>query len=100
MPIRSALDRLLKARGIEAAAVLAEVRAVWEEVAGQEAALHVNPCSLRGDDLVVEVDHPAWATEVQRSSAELLGRLAERLGPSAPSRISARVVPPGRISRS
>ncbi len=100
VPIRFALARLLRARGIEAAAVLAEVRAVWDEVAGPEAAPHISPRSLRGDELIVEVDHPAWATQVQLSSAELLGRLAERLGPSSPRKISAQVVPPGRGPRS
>jgi predicted nucleic acid-binding Zn ribbon protein len=98
VPLRSALDRLLEVRGLEATAQLADVTAVWDEVAGPAAA-HVSPRTFRGDELVVEVDHPAWATEVQISSGDLLARLSDRLGRRAPTRLSVRVVPPGRARR-
>lgn len=99
VPIRAAVDRLLQVRGLEQTAVLADVTAVWDEVAGPEAAPHVSPRTLRDGELVVEVDHPAWATQVQLSSAQLLARLADKLGSSAPTRLSVRVVPPGRAKR-
>lgn len=100
VPIRTAVDRLLQVRGLEQTAVLADVTAVWDEVAGPEAAAHVTPRALRDGELVVEVDHPAWATEVQLSSERLLAGLAGKLGSPAPTRLAVRVVPPGRARRS
>lgn len=95
----SAIDRLLKVRGLEQGAVLADVDRLWDEVAGPDAAPHVRPRAVRGDELVLDVDHPAWATQVQLSAPELLGRLAASLGSRAPSRLSVHVVPPGRLTR-
>jgi predicted nucleic acid-binding Zn ribbon protein len=96
VPIGSALNRLLHERGMEDALVLGRVASCWEDVVGPEVARQVHPRLVRGRELVVTVDHPAWATELELAGSAVLGRLAERLGDVAPERLTVRVVPVSR----
>ena len=91
VPIATAVEHLLAARGIEATAVLADVLGCWEETVGREVAAHVVPVALRQGEIVLEVDEPAWATQVQLLSSLLLARLGDQLGSRAPERVSVRV---------
>lgn len=93
VPIGAALDQLLRQRGMEDALVLGRVAGCWEEVVGPEIARQVHPRLVRGRELVVSVDHPAWATELELAGSAVLSRLAERLGETAPQRLSVRVEP-------
>jgi predicted nucleic acid-binding Zn ribbon protein len=52
----------------------------WDEVVGQQVAAHVRPVKLDQGVLVVEVDEPAWATQVTLMSGRLRERLAESAG--------------------
>ena len=92
VPIGTAVDRLLRQRGMEDALVLGRVAGCWEQVVGPEVARQVHPELVRDDELVVSVDHPAWATELELAGSAVLGRLAEELGDVAPKRLSVRVV--------
>jgi hypothetical protein len=56
----------------------------------------VHPQLVRDRELVVSVDHPAWATELDLAGSAVLERLFEQLGNLAPTRLSVRVVPPSR----
>jgi predicted nucleic acid-binding Zn ribbon protein len=94
--IGTAVDRLLRQRGMEDALVLGRVASCWEEVVGPEVARQVRPQFVRDGELVVSVDHPAWATELELAGSAVLGRLFEQLGDVAPKRLSVRVVPASR----
>jgi len=94
--IGTALDRLLRQRGMEDALVLGRVASCWEKVVGPEIARQVRPQFVRDGELVVSVDHSAWATELELAGSAVLGRLAEELGDMAPKRLSVRVVPGSR----
>ncbi len=96
MPLGKALEHLVELRRLGRAMALTGVAAVWSEVVGPEAALHMRPVSLDGGQLVVEVDHPSWATQAQLSASDVLGRLRQELGDEAPSSLAARVARPGR----
>jgi predicted nucleic acid-binding Zn ribbon protein len=52
----------------------------WEEAVGAAVAAHVQPLKLDGTTLVVEVDDPAWATQLRFLEATLRARLAEVAG--------------------
>jgi predicted nucleic acid-binding Zn ribbon protein len=52
----------------------------WDEVVGDQVAAHVRPVKLDQGVLVVEVDEPAWATQVTLMSGRLRERLAESVG--------------------
>jgi predicted nucleic acid-binding Zn ribbon protein len=96
VPIGDALDQLLHQRGMEDALVLGRVASCWEEVVGSDMARQVRPRLVRGRELIVSVDHPAWATELELSGSAVLSRLAEQLGEMAPQRLSVRVEPASR----
>jgi len=96
VPIGSALDKLLRQRGLEDTLVFGRILDCWEEVVGPEIARQVRPQLIRGSELVVSVNHPAWATELELAGSAVLGRLAEKLGETAPRRLSVRVEPGSR----
>ena len=96
MPIGTALDRLMRQRGMEDALILGRIASCWEEIVGPEVARQVRPQVVRGDELVVSVDHPAWATELELAGSAVLSRLSDKLGEMAPKRLSVRVVPGSR----
>jgi predicted nucleic acid-binding Zn ribbon protein len=62
----------------------------WEELVGPAVAAHVTPVRLDAEALVLEVDHPAWATQVRHLSGTILDRIVEA-GAARPARVTVRV---------
>jgi predicted nucleic acid-binding Zn ribbon protein len=62
------------------ASALGGVFGRWEEAVGAAVAAHVQPVKLDGRTLVVEVDDPAWATQLRFLEATVRRRLAEVAG--------------------
>ena len=52
----------------------------WDEAVGEQVAQHVRPVKLDGGVLSVEVDDPAWATQVKFLAPTIIERLAEIAG--------------------
>jgi predicted nucleic acid-binding Zn ribbon protein len=52
----------------------------WSEAVGEQVAQHVRPLKLDGGVLTVEVDDPAWATQVKFLSSMITTRLREVAG--------------------
>ena len=52
----------------------------WEEAVGQALAVNVRPVRLEDGTLLVEVDDPAWATQVRFLADDITARLAEVTG--------------------
>lgn len=52
----------------------------WEEAVGAAVAAHVQPVKLDGEVLVVEVDDPAWATQMRFLEGTVRERLREVTG--------------------
>jgi predicted nucleic acid-binding Zn ribbon protein len=52
----------------------------WDETVGEAVARHVQPVKLDGTRLTVEVDDPAWATQLKFLEATLRTRLREVAG--------------------
>jgi hypothetical protein len=52
----------------------------WDEAVGEQVAQHVRPLKLDGGVLTVEVDDPAWATQVKFLAPTIISRLAEVAG--------------------
>lgn len=96
VPVTDALDGLL--RSLRGGAGRAEVGGVfgrWEEAVGTALAANVRPVRLEHGALLVEVDDPAWATQVRYLADDLIARLAEVTG-VAVDRIDVRVRRPRR----
>jgi predicted nucleic acid-binding Zn ribbon protein len=52
----------------------------WDEAVGPAVARHVQPVKLDGERLVVEVDDPAWATQLRFLERAVIDRLAQVTG--------------------
>jgi len=92
-PIRDAVSSVLRARGLSAAAALAEITSVWQQIVGEQVANRVVPVALHAGELVCEAPDQAWATEMRLLSDTVLARLAEELGYPVATRCSVRVRP-------
>lgn len=96
-PLADALAELGRDLGLPPPDALGEVLAAWPDAIGAQLAAHVRVRSLRDGLLTVEVDAPAFATEVRYRDQELVARLAERLGRTVVERL--RVVVGGGATR-
>lgn len=72
------------------ASALGGVFGRWEEAVGDALAAHVQPVKLDGTTLVVQVDDPAWATQLKFLEGTLKQRLAAIAGATI-ERIEVRV---------
>lgn len=94
-PISDSLEQVVRAlqsvqRDEFSTAALGGVFGRWQEAVGGAVAAHVRPLRLDGDVLVVEVDDPAWATQLRLLESTMRARLAEVTGASI-TRIECRV---------
>ncbi len=84
------IGRVLGELGFDLEASLRVSRA-FEEALGPALAPHFELVDCRGRTLEVRAGSPAWSQELAIRRTEVLGRLAERLGPDAPTEIRLRV---------
>jgi len=89
-PLNAAMDRLLRSLKGGDRQTTVTVFSRWAELVGDSVAAHVRPLKLDGGTLVVEVDDPAWATQMKFLEADLLDRLKASGGMSV-ERIEIRV---------
>jgi len=92
-PLAASLDRVAARLGAGSALGLGALYERWEEIVGPATAAHATPGGLRQGRLLVEVDHPAWATSLAHLEATLLRRVAEVAGPDLVQGIEVRVRP-------
>ena len=89
MPFGDSLDRVVRslrpdtpgsASPAQTASQMGGVFGRWTEAVGDAVANHVTPVKLDGTKLVVEVDDPAWATQLRFLETTLKARLLEIAG--------------------
>lgn len=78
-------------RGAAPKTRLAAVQSVWAEAVGERVAAAARPVSERAGEVVVGCSDPVWAEELDLMRDQLLARLRERLGESAPESLRFRV---------
>ena len=99
-PLSRSLDRIAHALGAPTARALVKVFAGWNDAVGEQAAPHTRPVSLLHGVLVVEVDHPTWATHLRYGGKQVIERLDAIAGEGIVTRIDPRVAGhPGGSSR-
>jgi predicted nucleic acid-binding Zn ribbon protein len=86
-PVAASLGEVTRRLGMPDTGVLATVFSRWEQLVGPDVASHAVPRSLRKGILVIEVDHPAWATELRWLSADLLARVQAETGSDSPTEV-------------
>ncbi|MFN8034747.1 MAG: DUF721 domain-containing protein [Acidimicrobiia bacterium] len=76
-PVRidESLSRVARELGLPVATGFHRLSAEWEHLVGGQIAAHSRPRVLRAGVLTVDVDAPAWATQIRYLETELLDRL-------------------------
>lgn len=74
------LDALLRKLGSESTTVVAGVFSNWHELVGDTVAQHASPIKLESGRLLVEVDEPAWATQMHFLESEIIRKLSASTG--------------------
>jgi predicted nucleic acid-binding Zn ribbon protein len=90
-PLRAGLDAVVRGLQGPSARTVRGVFARWEEAVGPQIAAHATPVGLRDGCLLVDVDHPTWATQLRFLESDLLGRLQAVTNPGEVTRIELRV---------
>jgi predicted nucleic acid-binding Zn ribbon protein len=90
IPISSSLDGVMRSLRGPTREAAGGVFGRWEEAVGEQVAQHVTPLKLDQGVLVVEVDDPAWATQVKFLSTMITERLMTVAGVTI-ERIDVRV---------
>lgn len=94
VPLTAALDRVMRGlRGGESRRSVGGVFGRWEEAVGPALAAHVRPVRLERGTLLVEVDDPAWATQLRFLADDVRARLRDGVGVTV-ERLDVRVARP------
>ena len=80
IPIAASLDEVVRSLRGPGRREVGGVFGRWEEAVGAQVAAHVRPVRLDAGVLVVEVDEPAWATQITLLSNTIRERLATVTG--------------------
>lgn len=91
--ISTDIDRVLSGLGAPPAPVLARVAESWPDLVGPAAAEHCRPGRLVDGRLHVEVDDPAWASQMKWQQAGILARIADLIPGAEVTAVVARVRP-------
>lgn len=90
IPISNSLDGVVRSLRGPSRSAVSGVFGRWDDAVGPQIATHVKPVKLDEGVLVVEVDDPAWATQVKFLAPTITERLAAVAGVRV-ARIEVRV---------
>jgi predicted nucleic acid-binding Zn ribbon protein len=96
VPLGDAMQSLTRQLGIPAPDQQISVDSVWPEVVGPVLAQHARVRSIRNGDCVVEVDGPAWATQLRYLGDALAKGVNERCGKVLVTSVRIVVSRPGK----
>lgn len=74
------LDALLRRLGSESTTVIAGIFSNWVQLVGDTVAQHALPIKLELGRLLIEVDEPAWATQMRFLESEIISKLSASTG--------------------
>jgi predicted nucleic acid-binding Zn ribbon protein len=93
IPISASLDEVVRSLRGPGRREVGGVFGRWEEAVGVQVANHARPVRLDDGVLVVEVDEPAWATQIALLSNTIRERLSTVTGVEV-ARVEVRVARP------
>jgi predicted nucleic acid-binding Zn ribbon protein len=94
VPLRDAVAKVGAELGMPAPDVLSVLTAHWSEIVGPVVAAHARVRSVRDGACTIEVDGPAWATQLRYAANEVLGRANEHCGEGVLASVKVVVVGP------
>jgi hypothetical protein len=78
-PLASSFEALLKNKRFESPSEFVSVINLWSTLVGDRMKAHATPVKIEGNELIVYVDHPAWATELKLMNSKVIARLKSEL---------------------
>jgi predicted nucleic acid-binding Zn ribbon protein len=93
IPISASLDEVVRSLRGPGRREVGGVFGRWEEAVGAQVANHARPVRLDAGVLVIEVDEPAWATQIALLSNTIRERLSTVTGVEV-ARVEVRVARP------
>ncbi|MCH2415213.1 MAG: DUF721 domain-containing protein [Acidimicrobiales bacterium] len=91
--LRSVLEQLLKDFGTPDIRVVTSIVDQWEEVVGIDLAAKISAVAVSGSELIVRVDDPAWASQINWLEKQLLDKITNLVGEEKITSIRVRTTP-------
>ena len=91
--LRSVLEQLLKDFGTPDIRVVTSIVDQWEEVVGIDFAANISAVAVSGSELIVRVDDPAWASQINWLEKQLLDKITNLVGEEKITSIRVRTTP-------
>ena len=91
--LRSVLEQLLKDFGTPDIRVVTSIVDQWEEVVGIDLAAKISAVAVSGSELIVLVDDPAWASQINWLEKQLLDKITNLVGEEKITSIRVRTTP-------
>ncbi len=76
-PVGDGVERVLKHLKAPSSEVVESVFSDWKRLVGDVIGEHTRPARIENGVLFIEVDEPAWASEMQWMSEDILRRITE-----------------------
>lgn len=70
----------------------------WHEIVGTDLAAHTQPIDIRGDALIVEVDHPGWMQLLQLKRDQIVKQVRHRYADLGVTNMHMKLVDAGAFS--
>ena len=91
--LRSVLEQLLKDFGTPDITVVTSIVDQWEEIVGHDLAAKISAVAVSGSELIVRVDDPAWASQINWLEKQLLDKITSLVGEEKITSIRTRTTP-------
>jgi predicted nucleic acid-binding Zn ribbon protein len=85
------VETLLKNHQLGSTNELVEVINLWPSLVGDRMSGHATPIKIEADELIVAVDHPAWATELRLMNSKVTKQLKEKLETTSINRLKVHI---------
>ncbi len=79
-PIEGVIKAVIEKLGREARPTAEDINSIWRAAAGEKAAEHSKPVSMRNKRIIVNVDGSSWLYELTLKKVFLLKELKKKLG--------------------
>ena len=79
-PLKGILKKVVDNLAAQKGVTEEEIKSIWCEAAGEAAAKHSQPVSLKGAIITVNVDGSSWLYQLTTKKKEIARRLKEHLG--------------------
>jgi predicted nucleic acid-binding Zn ribbon protein len=88
------VNRLMKHMKAPEVSVVESVFSNWADIVGEVIGAHTRPVKIEEGNLLIEVDDPAWASEMEWMGEELVRQVREKLNTDQVKTLTVRIAKP------